>query len=72
MSIMDQLKLNHYAMGADAANRALDRTGLTASDLLVQWTDALNKAQTREDLVGYEYAKGFCDTLREFLDDRAR
>lgn len=60
-----------YERGVDAANRTLDRSTLNAQDLRMQWMGAMSRAQTAEDRKRYEYAKGFVDTIQEFLDDKA-
>lgn len=61
-----------YDAGVDAANRALDRTGLTAQDLLNQWEVAAERALADGKPGRYQYAKGFVDTVREYLQDRSQ
>lgn len=61
-----------YERGVDAANRALDRTHLSAQDMLSQWELVAEAAHTRERTDRYHYAKGVVDTLREFIDDKGR
>lgn len=60
-----------YERGVDAANRALDRTHLSAGDLLAQWQAAATRAHAQENTAGYHYAKGVIDTLTEYLSDRS-
>lgn len=61
-----------YERGVDAANRALDRTHLSAQDLLRQWEEAAMRAHVCEDTPGYHYAKGMVDTVREYIEDRGQ
>jgi hypothetical protein len=60
-----------YERGVDAANRALDRTHLSARDMLSQWELVAEAAHQSEHTERYHYAKGVVDTLREYLEDRA-
>lgn len=59
-----------YQAGADAANRALDRSTLDASEMLQHWRAAeqLHRMAERYDLA--EYAKGAGDMIQEFLDEK--
>lgn len=62
--------ISRYEQGRDAANRALDRSTLNATELLAQWEEAEKRGWRAEDYGLAEYAKGFTDTLREFLDEK--
>ena len=61
-----------YERGADAANRALDRSVLNASDLLVQARASEQRYREQENTAMAEWNKGYADTVQEFLDDKAR
>lgn len=61
-----------YWNGEDAARRALDRTTLNATDLLVQNRQAESRCRTAGDNARAEYHKGFADHVQEFLDDKGR
>jgi post-segregation antitoxin (ccd killing protein) len=60
----------NYERGYDAAQRALDRSTLNASDLLSQarMSEALADAYGNQWLT--EWNKGFADAVQEFLDEK--
>lgn len=70
MTTMRNEAQERYWQGVDAAIRALDRTGMTAADLLRQWRDAESRHRAAEKYLLAEYAKGFGDTVQEFIDDQ--
>lgn len=61
-----------YVRGVDAANRSLDRTGTTASDMLTQARARERFYRNREHHSMAEWCKGFGDTVQEFLDDQGQ
>lgn len=60
-----------YERGYDAAQRALDRSTLTALDMLkdARRSEANYLAQEMHRLA--EWSKGYADAVQEFLDDKA-
>lgn len=60
----------NYQRGYDAANRALDRTTLTAMDLLTQAEVSCRKHEQRGNRNLAEWNRGFATAIREFLDDK--
>jgi hypothetical protein len=61
---------SNYQAGADAANRALDRTPLNASELHQQWLAAEQNHIKRENHAMAAYARGFADTVYEYMQTR--
>lgn len=61
-----------YRLGVQDANNALDRSTAKASDLLVCAEWAAERAHKQEDLWMYHLAKGFADTVREFIEGQGQ
>lgn len=61
---------DEYQRGSDAANRALDRSVLNASDLLNQARLAEETARAQEIHWLAEWNKGYADMIQEFLDEK--
>lgn len=59
-----------YERGVDAANRCLDMTTFTASDMLSQARRRERFYRKREHHSMAEWCKGFGDTVQEFVDDQ--
>jgi hypothetical protein len=62
----------HYERGVDAANRSLDRTGASASDMLGQARSREKFYRNKEHYSMAEWCKGFGDTVQEFLDNQGQ
>lgn len=61
-----------YQIGVADANNQLDRGGASAADWLGMAEWVAEYAHQKEDDYLYHMAKGFADTVREFLDGQGQ
>lgn len=62
---------SEYERGYDAAQRALDRSTIGASDALMIMRAAEYRYRNEENIPMAEWSKGYGDAFQEFLEDKA-
>jgi len=60
-----------YRLGAQAARQALDGSTGSAADLLAGGEHSAAWAHEQEKTGDYLYARGFVDTIRDYIDERS-